>query len=312
MVTFNGATFWAKGDIELNINLETFNIETSAHGKVDERVKDVQPTLSFVPSGEWESLAVLYPYMSNQSGAIVTVGTEIFRTSGGTAGDSPLIIWTLAGTKYTFPAAAVTKMPDLTLASTKTILGQVQFSFVRADGVAWATANSLYTIDEAAGAPPANTLFSPAAIITQPYACTWQSPLASFVTKEGITFNFDCSFDTVEVDGTGGIGKTLENVGVMGRCMPVGVLESDVLTAMVLQSTGAARGRSMSLTSAGAATADFVCTGTGVVAKVLNAGLKQAGFRFGSTILRVGEIGFVGNRSFPSGVASNLFYVGTS
>lgn len=305
VVTYRGANFYSKGDIETNFDLKTFEIETSAHGKVDERMDEVLPVVTLTPTGEWESTAVLFPYMSNQSGAITTIGSEVFTASDGSAGDSTLIIWTLAGVKYTFQAAAITKMPDIILASTKTLLGPVTWTCVRKDNTPWSTANSLVEIDEAAGAPSSTTTFDPAAILTQPYTCAWQSPLATFVTKEGIIVSFDCGFDPTTIDGTGTMGMTLRNVGVMARCMPVGVTELNGFNALKVQGTGAVRGRSLL-----AVAADFIVapvTGSTPTVTVKNAALKQSGFRFGSTVLRHGEYGFVAARAFPSGVASPLF-----
>jgi hypothetical protein len=306
-ITYRSQTFWTQSDIELNFNLETFEINTSAHGKVDERVKDILPQVSFTPAGEWEALAVLFPYMSNQSGAIVVIGSEIFTASDGSAGDSPLVIHTLGGTTYTFHAAAVTKMPDIILASTKTLFGAVTFTCIRKDDTLWTAANSLFTIDEAAGAPTTTTDFSPSNIITQPYTCTWQSPMASFQTKEGVIVSFDTGFDPVELDSVGQVGMTLKNVGVMARCIPVGITEANGLSALKIQGSGTGRGKSL---LAGAA--DFVATGTGVVVTVKKAAIKQAGHRFGSTVLRLGEYGWVAARDFPSGVAAPLFSVATS
>jgi hypothetical protein len=305
LITYRGATFWSQGDIDLNFNIETFSVETSALGKVDERDKDVLPQISFTPVGEWESLEVLYPYFSNQDGAILTIGAEIFTAADGTAGDSPLVIHTLAGTTYTFHAAAVTKMPDITLASTKTLLGQVQFTCVRKDNTAWSADNSLVTINAAAGAPASDTEFDPSAIITQPYTCAWQSPLDSFSTSTGVVVAFDTRFDPTEVDGTGTQGMTLADVGVMARCIPVGVTEANMISALGIQGSGATRGRSRNATSH-----DFTIapvSGSSPTVVVKNAALKQAGFKFGNTTLRGGEFGFLATRSFPSGVNGPLF-----
>jgi hypothetical protein len=307
-VTYRSAEFWSQGDIETNMNLETFEIQTSVHGKVDERMKDVLPTVTLTPTGEWENLGVLFPYMSNQSGAITTIGSEIFTASGGGAGDSTLVIHTLAGTSYTFNAAAITKMPDIILASTKTLLGPVTWGVVRKDDTPWSTADSLVIINEAAGAPSSTTTFDPANILTLPYTCAWQSPLATFQTKEGLIVSFDCGFDPTEVDGTGTMGMTLQNIGVMARMIPVGITEANLMTALKVQGTGAVRGRSLL-----AVAADFTASPLGAAAGptvvIKNAAIKQAGYRFGSTVLRIGETGFVAARAFPAGVAAPLFTV---
>lgn len=294
-------SFWTRGDIELNYNLDTFNIDTSMHGKVDERVKEVLPTISFTPVGEWENLAVLFPYLGTINGVDSTfkVGSSVLG-----AADKNLIIHTLAGKIYTFPCAAITKMPDVTLSATKPLLGACTFTAFRKYNTAWTAASSLVTITSGA---LADTTFDPAKVITQPYTCAWTAPMAAFETQEGLTIAFDLGLDPVETDSYGVLDMTIRSLGVMARCVPLGgdVTEASLLSAMKLQDTGNARGRSLL-----AGGADFIATGvvdSTVVATVKNAAIKQAGYRFGNTVLRVGEVGFVGNRSFPSGVPSMVF-----
>ena len=71
-MTYRGATFRSKGDVRLNMELETFPIETSLLGQVDERVREHPLKLSFVPDGEWSNLGILWPYASFNFGTFIT------------------------------------------------------------------------------------------------------------------------------------------------------------------------------------------------------------------------------------------------
>lgn len=295
IVQFDGATFYTKGDVEVEIGLATFGVETSIHGKVDDRVSERSVRVRFTPSGEWEALTVLWPYAST------AIGSSIF-----TASDKPLVIQGADGRKVTIQAAAVTKMPDITLSTTKTLIGQVEFSGVGKDAVAWTTANSL--IAEASNAF-SDTTFDPANIKTQPYTAAWGavSPWSSFETLEGFTVSFETAFGDVATDTDGIIDMTLGGLSVVARCQPVGITAAQMIAAAGIQDTGAYRGRSLQ-TGAN----DLVISASGVVVRVKKANIRSAGLRWGNTTHRIGEIEFVATREFSAGVPQALFSVGTS
>lgn len=64
LVTYKGQTFYSKGDISISGAIEAFAIETSIHGQLEERESGAPVSVSFVPAGEWEALAVLWPYQA--------------------------------------------------------------------------------------------------------------------------------------------------------------------------------------------------------------------------------------------------------
>lgn len=72
LITYRGATFRSKGDITLSEALETFAIETSILGQVDERVREHPIRVTFIPDGEWSNLGVLYPYVYTAFGDLIT------------------------------------------------------------------------------------------------------------------------------------------------------------------------------------------------------------------------------------------------
>lgn len=72
LMTYRGATFRSKGDVTLDLALETFPIDTSILGQVDERTREHPVKLHFVPDGEWSNLTVLWPYALTYFGDYIT------------------------------------------------------------------------------------------------------------------------------------------------------------------------------------------------------------------------------------------------
>lgn len=309
LVTFRGASFWSKGDIEVKLNQETFNIDSSAFGKVDERAKDISADISFEPVGEWEATALaalwnLYPSM--------IPGASIF----GGATDYPLVVWSLDGAKFTFGSAALTKIPDIIGSAEKTLVGNVGFTAIRANNTSWTTANSLFTCVSSGGAAPAVTTFDPTKVITAPFTLAWAvsdgngdaiANFASFETKDGLNIAFNLATEDIVTDREGLVDKRFKQLDVVAKAVPLGPTEADVLAAMRIQGTGAARGRSL---SAGAVNLVATCAaGAGSPIITLNkVALKNSGYHFGASTIRLGELEWIATKATS---ADTLFTVAT-
>ena len=72
IITYRGSTFYSKGDILVDVAPSTFDIETDAYGKVDERVKTQPMKIRFTPAGKWGDLGVLYDYSNSLLGDLIT------------------------------------------------------------------------------------------------------------------------------------------------------------------------------------------------------------------------------------------------
>lgn len=294
VVTFNGATLYSKTDIELELGLETFLVDTSIHGKVDERVIQRVTRVRFTPDGQFESQSVIWPYGAMALGASVFTGTDL-----------PLVIKTVAGKTLTFAAAAITRMPSLLLGATRTMLGDIEFTCLGTDNEAWTVADNLVEVGTAAFS---DATFAPSSIVTQPYTGAWgSSPWNSISTQDGWTVDFDLQLAPVTTDADGLVDMTFQSLAVTARCRPLGITEADLVTALRLQGSGNARGRSLQLNSN-----DLVITGTGAVITVKSAQIKSGPMMFGSGALRIGELTWVATRKFTAGVADTLFTVATS
>jgi len=178
IIQFNSQTFYSQGDIQLEEVMDAFAINVSNFGKVDDRVDKVMHRLRFTPDGQWTALSTLFPY------ATALIGDSVFGT------DKTLTIWTRDGKKRVYAAAAVTKMPNIMLASTKTLLAEVEFTCIHAADTNWSTAGSLFT--DSAQAYPGDSGYDVTNIITQPYTMQW---------LQAKTFTADAGTDVCTASG---------------------------------------------------------------------------------------------------------------
>lgn len=380
LITYRGSTFRSKGDVLTGLALETFAIETSLYGQVDERVREGPIKISFTPDGEWTALSVLWPYANTPIGTFITPQVPIFSVAasqanvgstaallsgdamvfgvqgvgsvpgglvagtlyyvhvisgtnisihttyanavagtnpiaitsgtGNTVGvvNNPLTVQTLDGFLWTFLNVAVVKMPNLTLSTVKTAIGEVQFEAFLADGVDWNATNARYTY--AANPWPGDTGFSPAAILTGEIAATWRNmsaPWASFDTKDGWEVEFNMSLEAQPVDNTGIITRRLSNLVVRAKSIPLGVQPSDLTANLYLQGTNAARGRSLATFGndllLSAAANNLGC-------KLFNAALEGGPVVYSNKTERIGRLSWVATRTFGSSGINPLFSIG--
>lgn len=291
-VIFNtSTTIFSKADIEASIELQTSPTPSSVHGNIGDVVLDAMAKVVVPPLGEWEALAVLFPYAS------MAPGTSLFGDT-----DKPLKVWGVDGVSLLFAAAAITKMASIRCTPSETLLSPIEFTCLRPDAAAWATANSLYTVTTEAFASYA--AFSKAAVLRVAFAAAWgSSPWDAIRTADGWTIDFDLKTKEVPDDALGIQDYTFEDLEVRAKCTPIGKTMAQLLSALAIQGGTARRGQALLGTS------DLVLTGAGgsPVITLNKPAIKTAGEKWGDTTLRHGEIGFVAQRTFSSGVPDALF-----
>ncbi|WP_256200620.1 hypothetical protein [Verrucomicrobium spinosum] len=137
-----------------------------------------------------------------------------------------------------YKAGAVTKMPNIMLAATRTLFGDVQFTCLHAEASAWADANSLFT--DSTEAYPGDAAFNAAQIITQPYTCSWgeDAPWDSFQTQEGIAVEFNLQLNPETNDHKGLFDYTFQSLDVSAKFIPDGVTPAQVLALLKHQALG--------------------------------------------------------------------------
>lgn len=72
LIAYDGAFFRSKGDVSIDLSLDTFEIVTDLYGAVDKRVSGQPIKISFEPEGRFASLAVLFPYLTVALGSLIT------------------------------------------------------------------------------------------------------------------------------------------------------------------------------------------------------------------------------------------------
>ena len=376
LVSYDGSTFRSKGDVKLDLALDTFDVTNDLYQLVDKRVSGQPIKVSFQPEGIFGDLAVLFPYFAAALGSFITptwtcgavdatantvaltntalaAGTPVsFGTTGtmpggltaatvyylsantsglrtvhataaaAIAGTSPIDITSTGsgtlrfmvqkpltiigtdGTRVIFANTAVSKMPSIKGHSTDPLWGSVEFNSYPANATPWTTAGAFYSIDQTSFA---DSGFDPANIITQPYNLAWgaTAPWTNFSTKNGVSIEPTMSLDPVEDDASGVISHRLMGISVTAKAEPSGIDLASLMTALKLQGTGATRGRSL-------AGANLDITATGVGMRLTAAALSGGPAIWGTKSNRVGELTWTATRTFTSGVANPLFYIGTS
>lgn len=295
-VTFQGQTFWSKGDISLKPTVSRFEIATSRFGRVDERFSDKSIVISFEPSGRFDAAlaAVLWPYPA------ADIGSSIFGAS-----DSALVINTVAGRQVTVLNAALTSMPNINLGVGATIQGEVEFTGLLVNGADPSDTGSYYTSSSAAY--DGDTGFNTADIPTLAYASAWGAvtPWDSFNTEEGWALSFDLTLRPELVDGLGTVDMTLQELQVTATSIPVGPTVEDMLSKQGINAT--ALGSSLQAQSD-----DLIISGAGVHVEVRNAALVENDIGYGIDRKTIGSTDWIATRTVTLGVADPLFYIGTT
>lgn len=291
-----GPVFYDKDNIEANVEPTNIEIRTSMHGAVDRRFDDRKVVASWTPSGQITSdiISALYPHLDP------TIGSDIFGAS-----DTPSNIHSRAGQKVLLHNTAITKMPDLMLSPVKTAFGAAEITALLKDNADPTDANSIYTISAEAWS---DASFASANVKTLVYAGVWTDILTDITTEDGWTIAFELGVKPRVIDDYGTVGMLLESVGVMAKCKPANLSESDVFDALRIQDSGAGRGASMRRDK------DLVITGAGsaLVVTLKDAALDKGPLVWGSTELRPGELGWFANRAESAGTFGALCTISVS
>lgn len=275
-VEYDGATLHDADGITAEIQTPTQAVPSSMAGTLDTIKTDQTATISLTPCGELSAavLSVLYPHQTPVHGASI-MGAQ----------DKPLVIHSRAGRKLTFTCAALSQIPELVLSPVATAFGAAQFAAVLGKGKAPTDAGAIWTEDAAAyaaGEP------SGAGLTGHLYSATWAG-LAIPDTAAGWRVSFELQLDPVVTDSAGTVDYTLAGIAVRAACTPLGVSESQILTALHAHS---ARGASVATEN------DLVISANGGLTVTLKrAGLVAGPLAWGASALRAGELGFVANRA---------------
>jgi hypothetical protein len=316
-VVFQGQSMYSKLNVPIERILvhELFPVGTDAAGELDYRDREAYARVRITPDGRFISAlaAILWPYGN------YTAGQVIFTP----AVDNQLVIHATDGSLETFSSAALEVMPPIKFAATETLVGQAEFLCLRGDGQQWNAGGSAgqglvfqQDAQESMPAAMADATFTPAGILTGPYAGVWPATGASapvagitlspFDTLEGITIEFGITWSDDNRQSVGLQNRRIKTVSCRARCTPLGQLRESILAAEVLQGTGAIRGRSIQSNAADFQIVDY---NGNVFMTLKNAALVEDKENWSSDLVRETDLVWQSTRAFTAGVVGPLFTV---
>lgn len=300
LVTRGGVTYYTDGGIRLDFEAAPFAVTADGYGQVDSRDGDAIVRVSFRPIGRWA-------YASTSSGLFYPCARKIGASVFGTGSDTATVIqpFDSGQPKITIHNTGVIRMPTLQLSATSQIFASdVEIVGIRKTGIAWGTADSLFTL--ASNSTP--TLdFDPADIATGTWTGAWgalSSPWDAIETESGWTIELDMAVDPVVTDASGTIDFRIANLTARATAALVGITEADITAKLLLQGSGGYRGRSHA-----AAGADLRIYDTGTVIGDITinvANLISARHVYADAQMRVAECVFEATRTVTSGALDPL------
>ncbi len=293
IITFDGQSFFSKGDIVVKNTREIFDVNSSMHGLIDKREKSISAEVSFTPVGEVEALTKYFPY------TVAEIGKSIFPAT-----DKPLVIQTLAGTKFTYARAALIKMPSLKLAATDTFFGDMTFLCLRKSDVDPATADAFLKVEATA---LSDATFDQTKITSPGYIAAYGlTPYNAIESHDGFAVEIGMDIIRDYVDRFGCVSARLKSLSASAKFTPSGMTEANFAALLALDGTSAII-PGQSVARAGT---DLVITGgttpLAISITIHKAGIVNAGLAFGEP-QRLGELEFVSKRTWQTGVADPLY-----
>lgn len=290
-----GQVIASKSGATLNTSLADYSVEGELSGMVHRRRMHVKAEVSFTPDDQIKTaiITALYPFLTSLSGISAFVGSS--------AAAVPLNIDTMDGKRFTLADACVTKMPDLNFAVNKGLFGSVTYRARPAYGKAPGDADSLVVKGTQAWSAPT---FANGEYIAGTPELTWNSAAIAGESDDGWTVQFNVKTQDVMAGGR------LRDIRFMGyevlvKGTPTDVTPDELITAAELNTDVLASGES-TRTIAKALTLTMGTTPSLLTLSIPLAAPVSAGFRFGATTIRNGEIGFVSVRNFTGPVVCTL------
>lgn len=299
IVVFDGVTLYpGPQPLLVKTTTEYFPINVAGAGTVDKKIKQIMTEVTLVPHGAVSAaiLALLCPHGSPVEGASAMPAIE-----------KTLVIHPANGKeKLTFASAFVSRMPDLSFSTVKTLFGQVTITCIGKNAEAWSVADHFVKVEDAA--------FSDTglggATLTIPYTASLgalSAPWNEIWTKSGWTVVANIGIKPREEDSIGiyDFVYTGEH-SLTIRCNPIGIKVADLHALKLLQGSGAARGASgvtlnQDLTITGGS-GNPIFVGKNMV-------LDTAQHQYGSDD-RVEDLEFTSFRGITNGALDAVFTIG--
>jgi len=293
IITHDSQVYYSQGDISVVAVLATWDVNTSMHGPIDRRLKSRAYDISFTPAGEVENFDKYFPYSGSN------IGAGIFA-----AVDKDLVIQTLAGQKYTFARAAMTKMPGLNLGTGTTAFSDMSFRALLKGSAEATTADSFVAL---AASAFSDTSFDETKITSPGYTAAFGAdPYDAIESMDGFRVEFALSFREHTVDRYGLVQMRLSGIQVTARFTPTGLTEAQ-WDALVIPDGADAVIPGQSLAKAG--TDLVISEGAGSPKVTISkAGIETHGLVFGEAE-RFSELSFINKWTWTAGVLNAPFTV---
>jgi len=288
IILWGGQSLYTQGDITVRKIAGGWNPQTAMFGTLGRRSSGHHYEISCTPCGVLSAaqLAVLYPFTA------ASTGTSIY-----TAANVPLVIWTLAGKKYTFTRAGLMKMPSVRLSANSTAFGEMTWGACLGLGKAYADADAFVAISSAAFT---DATFATTNLVSPGYLATWGT-YASMESENGFQIDVAMAVSPVSVDRLGVFAHRITGFEVSCRFKPVDQTQANyILLAHLNGNAATAPGQPY-----GSASTDLSIAGTGVTCPVPAVGPADAGLSFGAGA-EPGEIVFHSTQEFAVGVPNAL------
>lgn len=299
-ITYRGATFYSKGNIDVVYEPEFFTVDSSNFGVVDDSRKvDGVYRITFTPVGEFESTAVLLQ-------SFLADGPLIGQSILGGA-DKPCVITTRSDNVWTFKNAGVTKSSPILLGVRQTLWGQVEITAIIKRGGDPALRASYYTLANTPGAYASDAAFDPTTIYTDAYVANYSASegdgLESFYSQDGWVITPNLSVSRRPADGFGTVDLQLDSISVSATCKPAGVVLDDLLALahpdIAMGVSRLSEGRNLNIYS------------SNVYLRMYGATLRQGAGMFGRG-LQNGSFTWSALRSVSSSEVLPLLYLGSA
>lgn len=292
-VSYDGATFYQRGDIEIPLAPATTQLAVPASGYRDEIRTDFVITFQLQPYGAWENLSILFP------AAILTPvpGTSLFSGA-----DKPLTITGRNGDSITLHNARIIGLANLFGGVNESLFSSaVQFVALLRNNFEPDATNAYYTIGTG-GAYGSDTDFETSLnnFKQQAYSAAWTG-------KAGFSaFQFDKGFNlSWSVDARPHVNSNLGTIDyIIGENGLIATLAGVPLQPTLAQVEAAAEFQGQLLGARRSTSgADLTLTGSGVAITLKKAHLSGWTPMFGVEPLRIGNCTWVTTRGFTTGTA---------
>jgi hypothetical protein len=292
IISYGGLALYTESGITVDTKTENVEVTSDDYGVVDNINAGLSATIKCTPLMFSAGVgAALWPYGSTMPGELLC-GTS----------DTPLVIQTRAGQKYTYVRACLSKMPQLRPTLKQALIGEVEFTAFPSLNADLDTDGSFVATTASAWS---DTSFDPDAILRGPWTYTLGG--SEFEADDDMQVSFELQTEVKSTTQRGPFDLALKGLKVTASFTPVGLGHSGWLAMQKLQGSGngiGSRGRNRGSTLA------VACDGFSLSVPKLVPTASQTNFSASRQL--EGQIQLSACRTLTSGALDDLFTVSGS